>query len=123
MKSYTIFQELYSFKFKVFIGELDDLNSAREKKGLSLIGKISKAVFTLWYDKRYGEFYLQPNAENSLIAHESTHAALYIYHQIGQGVDTNNNEDIAYLIGWMVGKIDQCFDKYEKANKKNIEIN
>lgn len=41
----------------------------------------------------------------SIIAHESTHICTYTFQKIGAEIDVNNDEFLAYLMGWVVGKI------------------
>lgn len=39
------------------------------------------------------------------IGHEAVHMANNLYKHIGKEVDTDNDEDYAYLIGWIIDKI------------------
>lgn len=39
------------------------------------------------------------------IAHEAVHMANQLYNHIGQEIDTENDEDYAYLVGWIVNQI------------------
>ena len=41
------------------------------------------------------------------ISHEALHAALSVYAYIGQDVDVNNDESLAYFVGW----ISECIYK------------
>lgn len=43
----------------------------------------------------------------SNIAHESVHAALEIFNDLGCNVDADNQEPFAYLVGWIADCIDQ----------------
>jgi hypothetical protein len=49
------------------------------------------------------------------IAHESTHAALYVFAEVGADVDFENQEPFAYIVGWVFG----CVDKVRKNNSSN----
>ena len=44
------------------------------------------------------------------IAHEATHVALYIYHEIGASAEFENQEPFAYLVGWVY----ECVDKVRR---------
>lgn len=45
------------------------------------------------------------------IAHEATHAAMDIFGDIGIVPDVNNQEPLAYLVGW----ISDCIDKVKRG--------
>ena len=45
------------------------------------------------------------------VSHEALHAALDIYAYIGQDVDVNNNESLAYFIGWISERIYKTWTK------------
>ena len=49
------------------------------------------------------------------IAHESTHAALYIFCEVGALVDFENQEPFAYMVGWVF----DCVNKVRKNNVSN----
>lgn len=53
----------------------------------------------------------------SWIAHESTHAALYIFSEVGALVDFENQEPFAYMTGWVF----ECVDKVRKNNASNSQ--
>lgn len=119
MKTYIITNDLYHFKFKINIGSIDELNVYREKKWLGKFNNHTSAIFTRWSDNRYGEFYFQPDVKAPLIAHEAVHGAMYVFYMISQPVNTDDNEDIAYLVEWFVRKINEAFVKYNKINLDN----
>lgn len=52
------------------------------------------------------------NAAN--IAHESTHAALWIFDEIGGRVDLKNQEPLSYLVGYIA----ECLDQVRKGKVK-----
>lgn len=54
----------------------------------------------------------------SVVAHESTHAAMKIYEYVGAEVDMDNQEPFAYLVGWIADCIWQS--KIGKACNLNI---
>lgn len=41
----------------------------------------------------------------SIIAHESIHICTYTFQKIGAKIDVNNDEFLAYLMGWVVKQI------------------
>lgn len=49
------------------------------------------------------------------MAHEATHAALDIFGDLGIDADRDNNEHLAYFIGWIV----DCIDKVRKTKRTN----
>ena len=55
------------------------------------------------------------------IAHESTHAALYVFAEVGATVDFENQEPFAYMVGWVF----DCVNKVRKnspTNDKGLNI-
>ena len=49
------------------------------------------------------------------IAHEATHVALCIFNDVGAVVDYDNQEPLAYLIGWVF----ECVDKVRRMKNDN----
>lgn len=49
------------------------------------------------------------------ITHEAVHAAWKILHLVGIKCSANNNEPMAYLVGYIVKKINNYMDKYLKG--------
>ena len=45
------------------------------------------------------------------VSHEALHVALDIYAYIGQDVDVNNNEALAYFVGWISERIYKTWTK------------
>ena len=60
--------------------------------------------------KKYGELIWYPDEEKidpDRITHESVHAAMDIFGDIGAEVDIENQDPFAYLAGWIADCIDQ----------------
>lgn len=60
--------------------------------------------------KKLGELIWFPNEtsiEQEKVTHESVHAAMDIFRDIGADVDIGNQEPFAYLAGWIADCIDQ----------------
>lgn len=66
-------------------------------------------------DENLGALVWFPKASNiknlDWIAHESTHVAMYMFGETGCIADVENQEPLAYLVGWAFG----CVDKVRKA--------
>lgn len=54
----------------------------------------------------------------STIAHEATHIANLVFKHAGVIFDKDNDEPLAYLIGWISGQIHDLHLKYLKQQKK-----
>lgn len=55
------------------------------------------------------------------IAHESTHAALYVFSEVGAMVDFENQEPFAYMTGWVFNCVNSV-RKNNALNSQNLKI-
>ena len=53
----------------------------------------------------------------SIVAHESTHAAMCILDYVGVEFDAENQEPVAYMIGWIA----ECIDKVKRGKLTSNE--
>ena len=51
------------------------------------------------------------------VAHESVHAANMIFYELGVKADTDNDEHLAYLVGWIAG----CCEKAREMETEPAE--
>jgi len=70
-------------------------------------------------DRKYGVVMWFPHdMAVHIIAHEATHAALYICGEIGMTFDSDDNEQLAYLLQWVV----RCADAVRLGKVKPLEL-
>ena len=53
-------------------------------------------------------------ATDGSIAHECLHVVNLIFEHAGITPDLRNDEPAAYLIGWLVDRVYECYDKFNK---------
>ena len=56
----------------------------------------------------------------STLAHESFHAAMAVGEMVGLEPTLIANEEIAYVISWIVEWVENCIDKERKLNFKHV---
>lgn len=61
------------------------------------------------HDSRLGVVVWVPHKMTlEVIAHEALHAAMYIFHGLGIEVSCENDEPLAYLVGWIAKCINEA---------------
>lgn len=105
-------------------GSIDDLKESfelgdyepQDGEGAVTLGSVRKAG-----DDRLGALVWFPNSgdmrHGDWIAHEATHVALYIYHEVGAVAEFENQEPFAYLVGWVF----ECVDKVRRMKHVSVE--
>lgn len=64
---------------------------------------------------------LGKDVENATVAHECLHAAYYIIDAIGQTIDEENHEVLAYLMSYLIREVDKIINKYGSTTTKDNE--
>lgn len=96
------------------LGDIKDMFSQRDGKELD-VGDYDYDALTysvmLKDTKKFGELIWFTDEKSikqeKVIMHESAHAAMDIFRDIGAEVDIDNQEPFAYLAGWIADCIDQ----------------
>lgn len=84
------------------------------------VGAVTLCNVGLKSDESLGALVWFPKASNinnlDWIAHESTHVAMYMFGETGCIADPENQEPLAYLVGWAFS----CVDKVRKAKGDSV---
>jgi len=100
----------------VFTSDKDPYNAAKKffkHDNKELIGCKAATLISKNYDNEY-PIILSSIATDGSIAHECLHAVSLIFNYSGITADINNDEPAAYLIGWLVDRVYECYDKFNK---------
>lgn len=95
------------------LGDIKNMFSQRDGKELDVGDEDYDALtysVMLKETKKFGELIWFPDEtsiEQEKVTHESAHAAMDMFRDIGADVDTDNQEPFAYLAGWIADCIDQ----------------
>ncbi|MBR8706941.1 hypothetical protein [Bacteroides pyogenes] len=110
MKIHEFDPLIYPRKLWVVVGT--DTFSDRFE-GVSEWDDAADAIVDCVYDKQKDlggvlvRFKSKKSMTVSTISHESLHIAMNIFDYIGAKADSMNQEPLAYLVGWIAGKINQ----------------
>lgn len=113
-------------KFKVPIYHADVWVVIDENEA-SRLAAVKCGVFTddfsaygsVFYGNDNNVVWLPADCHISTLAHEAMHVVLNICHRRGIHVDTNNQEPVTYLTGYMVAEIIRAHDKLKDSNHDN----
>jgi hypothetical protein len=104
-------------------GTLDEINKVLELSGYEedeSVGAVTLGNVRRKSDENLGALVWFPKASNiknlDWIAHECTHVAMYMFGETGCIADVENQEPLAYLIGWAFS----CVDKVRKAKGSSV---
>lgn len=95
------------------LGDIKEMFSQRDGKELDLGDEDYDALtysVMLKDTKKLGELIWFPeetSIDHEKVTHESVHAAMDIFRDIGADIDTDNQEPFAYLVGWIADCIEQ----------------
>ena len=111
----TIKNKLYHFKLVVFVGNKVDLNAMRISKRLAPMTPQEDACVTHWEGERYLELFVEPGIKPHLLAHECLHVAMHVLEDVGElTVSTHAHEPLAYLLQWIVERVDKIVKNERK---------
>lgn len=79
-----------------------------------------------WQDTRNNEWgvycLLPPDAAPSTVAHEALHLLTYLMKRKGLRYDADNDESLAYLMGWLVQEITYALTSKRVRAKKTFRL-
>lgn len=104
-------------------GTLAEISKVLELSGYEedeSIGAVTLCNVRRRSDENLGALVWFPKASNiknlDWIAHECTHVAMYMFGETGCIADVENQEPLAYLVGWAFS----CVDKARKAKGDSV---
>lgn len=108
MKSKTIDIQIYRGKLTmIFDKDLSYVEKKYKTKSLKDFGAV-----TLKDESKYRHYVVAfEYSDGSIIAHEIVHIINYIYLDCGIELDRVNDENQAYLTGWLFDEIDKFLNK------------
>lgn len=112
MKKYKYPIPLYHGSFTVIIA--DDLVPHFRDVGGAFNAVTDAIVIKDLFNIHIG---IKPEARPETIAHEAVHAANMVFEYVGIEPSLDNDEPLAYLVGWFVTKLHNSLDKYNKIEK------
>lgn len=99
-------------------GTLDEISKVLELSGYEedeSVGAVTLCNVRRKSDENLGALVWFPKASNiknlDWIAHECTHVAMYMFGETGCIADVDNQEPLAYLVGWAFS----CVDKVRRV--------
>lgn len=104
-------------------GTLDEISKVLELSGYEedeSVGAVTLCNVRRKSDENLGALVWFPKASNiknlDWIAHECTHVAMYMFGETGCIADVENQEPLAYLVGWAF----DCVNKVRKAKGDSV---
>lgn len=104
-------------------GTLAEISKVLELSGYEedeSVGAVTLCNVRRRSDENLGALVWFPKASNiknlDWIAHECTHVAMYMFGETGCIADVENQEPLAYLVGWAFS----CVDKVRKAKGDSV---
>lgn len=107
MKQHILKIPIYYETLQISVTE--DFNEAVKKnhKGIDFkkYGDLNRYGALVWDESKDIELYITPDADASIIAHETVHIVNEVFKRTGMKLDYDNDEAQAYLTGWIVKEI------------------
>lgn len=107
--------DIYEHWFELVV--CDDISAARNSKRRTKIldpyeVRNAQGLSTL-KDRSLFIFLRNDSIEHNLIAHEITHIIHYLFANVGQKIDPMNNEELAYLAGYLTNLVYSDLKKWK----------
>ena len=92
---------------KLLIVQTDDFESIQKKYKLE--GIVDYCAVTFQCDKKIVVVF-NSKVDSSIVAHEALHICSYIFKNVGADFDRDNDESLAYLLGYIVKEISKVIE-------------
>lgn len=131
-KLYEFWNEIYTRPLWVYVGGTVEEIKAQFLNNYDEEIKIDREDFAAWTcnvirkpDRTFGVIVYFPRKDSmrmNIIAHEATHALFYFCEAYGLEPDNDNNEHLAYFMGWICSCINKArLNAVKPINRKRNE--
>lgn len=128
VRKYTIHIPIYEQILKVYIGDemveaersfikdYELLDNVPDNMKRAVTGTVTNSQKGL---RHHYMLYTSNSIEANTIAHESVHCAIEVLENVNVIITGDNDEALAYLVGFLVEKLFEIKEKYEQNKKSN----